>query len=182
MRVGRTLVSLAALRYAVAIIVINLTRIQPELFVGTCPRTPVDVDRLTSGAHITAVLNLQTDEDFIDQRLDWDAVHGQYQARDLVIARWPIRDFDPRDLRERLGGAVEQLHALLGVGHRVYVHCTAGMGRAPGVAIAYLSWIRGWDLEQAYRFVTEQRPCAPYIEAIRQASLYRDTKTRTTGA
>jgi protein-tyrosine phosphatase len=173
---------LAALRYAVTIIVINLTRIQPELFVGTCPRTPVDVDRLTSGPHITAVLNLQTDEDFIDQGLDWDAVHNRYQSRDLVIARWPIRDFDPQDLRERLNGAVEQLHALLGVGHRVYVHCTAGMGRAPGVVIAYLSWIQGWELEQAYRFVTDQRPCAPYIEAIRQATLDRGTTTSTIGA
>ncbi len=172
---------MAALRYAVTIIVINLTRIQPELFVGTCPRTPVDIDRLTSGPHVTAVLNLQTDEDFINQGLDWDAVHHQYQDRDLVIARWPIRDFDPQDLRQRLGGAVEQLHALLGVGHRVYVHCTAGIGRAPGVAIAYLSWMQGWDLEQAYRFVTEQRACAPYIEAIRQATLDRETTTSTTG-
>jgi protein-tyrosine phosphatase len=173
---------LAALRYTVAIIVINLTRIQPELFVGTCPRTPVDVDRLTSGPRITAVLNLQTDEDFVNQGLDWDAVHNQYQARDLVVARWPIRDFDPHDLRQRLAGAVEQLHALLGVGHRVYVHCTAGIGRAPGVAIAYLTWIQGWDLERAYRFVTEQRACAPYIEAIRQATLDRETTTSTTGA
>lgn len=172
---------MVASRCDVTIIVINLTRIQPELFVGTCPRTPVDVDRLTSGPHITAVLNLQTDEDFIDQGLDWDAVHNQYRVRDLVIARWPIRDFDPQDLRERLGGAVEQLHALLTVGHRAYVHCTAGMGRAPGVAIAYLSWIQGWDLEHAYRFVTDQRACAPHIEAIRQATLARETTNRSTG-
>ncbi len=167
------------MRYAVPITVINLTRIQTELFVGTCPRTPIDVDRLTFGPRITAVLNLQTDEDFINQRLDWDAVYSRYQARDLVLARWPIRDFDPQDLRARLGGAVRQLQVLLDVGHRVYVHCTAGIGRAPGVAIAYLSWIQGWDLEQAHRFVTDQRACAPYIESIRQAGLDRETTANT---
>lgn len=168
--------------YDFATTVINLTRIQPDLFVGTCPRTAVDVDRLASGPRVTAVLNLQTDDDFIGQRLDWDAVHKQLLARDLVLVRWPVRDFDPDDLRERLGGAVEQLHSLLGANHRVYVHCTAGVGRAPGVAIAYFSWIQGWDLDHAYQFVTDQRLCAPYIDAIRQATLDRNAGPGITGA
>jgi len=180
--VSRSLVSFVATHEFFTIIVINLNRIQPELFVGTCPRTPIDVDLLKSGPRITAVLNLQTDEDFVNQELDWQTVRHHYLARDLVITRWPIRDFDPLDLRRRLVGAVEQLQTLLSAGHRVYLHCTAGVGRAPGVAIAYLSWIQGWDLEQAHRFVTERRACAPYIEAIREATADRETTTDTAGA
>ena len=35
---------------------------------------------------------------------------------------------------------------------RVYVHCTAGLGRAPAVCIAYLYWWCGMDLDDAYKY------------------------------
>jgi hypothetical protein len=54
--------------------------------------------------------------------------------------------------------------------HRVYVHCTAGLGRAPAVVIAYLYWFRGLALHQAYDFLTSIRPCGPKKEAIRGAT------------
>lgn len=53
---------------------------------------------------------------------------------------------------------------------RVYVHCTAGLGRAPAVVIAYLYWFRGLPLHQAYDFLTSIRPCGPKKEAIRGAT------------
>lgn len=47
------------------------------------------------------------------------------------------RDFDPYDLRMRLPVAVAQLHNAIEAhkGKTAYVHCTAGLGRAPGVAV-----------------------------------------------
>lgn len=47
------------------------------------------------------------------------------------------RDFDPFDLRMRLPIAVAQLHKAIEAnkGTTAYVHCTAGLGRAPGVAV-----------------------------------------------
>lgn len=53
---------------------------------------------------------------------------------------------------------------------RVYVHCTAGLGRAPAVIIAYLYWFRGLPLHQAYDYLTSIRPCGPKKEAIRGAT------------
>ncbi len=156
---------------------IDLTRIQPELFVGNCPRTAVDVDRLRSGPGITAILNLQTDTDIVDQGVDWEVLLERYLSCDLVVVRWPIEDFNPTDLRHQLSGAVRQLDTLITAGHRVYVHCTAGIGRAPAVAIAYLSWVGGWELEDAHSYVVERRVCAPYIEAIRKASSDQDQST-----
>jgi protein-tyrosine phosphatase len=50
-----------------------------------------------------------------------------------------------------LAAAVAQLKALVDGGHRVYVHCTAGLGRAPAVIIAYLHWTAGMNLEESYR-------------------------------
>lgn len=44
---------------------------------------------------------------------------------------------------------------------RVYVHCTAGLGRAPAVCIAYLYWWCGMELDQAYQHLTDIRPCGP---------------------
>ena len=48
-------------------------------------------------------------------------------------------------------------------GTRVYVHCTAGLGRAPAVCIAYLYWWCGMDLDDAYRYLTDIRPCGPKV-------------------
>jgi hypothetical protein len=47
------------------------------------------------------------------------------------------RDFDPYDLRMRLPVAVAQLNKAIEAhqGKIAYVHCTAGLGRAPGVAV-----------------------------------------------
>lgn len=47
------------------------------------------------------------------------------------------RDFDPYDLRMRLPVAVAKLHQAIEAnkGKTAYVHCTAGLGRAPGVAV-----------------------------------------------
>lgn len=32
--------------------------------------------------------------------------------------------------------------------YRVYVHCTAGLGRAPAVVIAYLFWFKDMGLDE----------------------------------
>lgn len=48
---------------------------------------------------------------------------------------------------------------------RAYVHCTAGLGRAPGIAIGYLHWFHDddkfRDLDYSYEFLTSKRPCGP---------------------
>ena len=43
-------------------------------------------------------------------------------------------------------------------GHRIYVHCTAGMGRAPVVVLGYLTLMEGYSLDDAIRFILEGRP------------------------
>ena len=77
---------------------------------------------------------------------------------------------------------------------RVYVHCTAGLGRAPAVAIAYMFWFEDMDvslfhllvytrwqklrcsfvchmqLNTAYKKLTSIRPCGPNKRAIRAAT------------
>lgn len=53
---------------------------------------------------------------------------------------------------------------------RVYVHCTAGLGRAPAICIAYMYWFGGMTLDEAYKELTSIRPCGPKRDAIRAAT------------
>ena len=56
-------------------------------------------------------------------------------------------DFDPDSLRSQLPKAVSALEwAISQCKGRVYVHCTAGLGRAPAVAIAYMFWFEDMDV------------------------------------
>ena len=50
------------------------------------------------------------------------------------------------------------------------MHCTAGLGRSPAVAIAALYWFTDMDLDTAYSYLTTIRPCGPNKDAIRGAT------------
>lgn len=58
-------------------------------------------------------------------------------------------DFDGHSLRKSLPVTVRVLNDALSRGQRVYVHCTAGLGRAPAVCIAYLYWYHDFTLDEA---------------------------------
>jgi hypothetical protein len=48
----------------------DFDEILPNLFVGSCPRNQGDIDHLKTDVGITAVLNLQTDDDFAHIRVE----------------------------------------------------------------------------------------------------------------
>ncbi|RMG45621.1 MAG: hypothetical protein D6723_18220 [Acidobacteria bacterium] len=158
---------------------IDYDQIFPELLIGSYPQDEEDVKRLRESG-VTAVLNLQTDEDFDYLGVDWPALEAAYWKYGIQLRRVPIIDHDPIDLREKLPQAVRTLSQLLAADHTVYVHCTAGVGRSPAVVIAYLHWCRGWDLDRAVTSVKQHRPCSPSLEAIRGATedLLRETGSK----
>ena len=84
----------------------------------------------------------------------------------VELRRIPIRDFDGLDLRKKLPQCVEALDELLRNGHTVYMHCNVGSGRSPNVAIAYLIWRQGWNLDDAIEHISKCRSCSPNIDAI----------------
>lgn len=139
--------------------------ITPDLFVGSHPRSDVDATRLRT-AGITAIMSLQSDADLAATGTDWETQRTLYARRDMVSERVAIRDFDPADVRAHLGEAVVTLLDLLSAGHRVYLHCTAGVQRSPTVAVAYLVWCCGWSLHEAAAHVRARRRSEPYVEAI----------------
>ncbi len=144
----------------------RVSPILERLWVGSFPGSVADVQTLKE-IGITAVLNLQTDEDILWSHEDRSAVVSALKQMRIVEVREPVRDFDLDDLTHRLPDVAAKLDELIEAGHGVYVHCTAGMNRSPTTVIAYLHWIRGWALEQAVSYVTARHPCDPILEAVR---------------
>ncbi|NIS68717.1 MAG: hypothetical protein GTO12_07100 [Proteobacteria bacterium] len=145
---------------------IFFNQILPELYVGTYPENSKDIRKLSTFCGVTAVLNLQTNEDLREKGLDWLSLEGTYGEFSVEIQRVPMRDFDYEDQRRVLPDAVRTLAKLLTSGHTVYLHCNAGVGRSPLVAMAYLYWYRGLGLSEAIRYVQLRRPCSPYEDLL----------------
>lgn len=55
-------------------------------------------------------------------------------------------------------------------GKKTFIHCTAGMGRAPAVVVAYLVWVKHWSLQEAVRHVKQYRKVAvPNVPVLEEA-------------
>ena len=63
----------------------------------------------------------------------------RYKERGITAIHFPIHDFNEQDLRNKLFEAGNIINDMINrQGLTVYVHCTAGMGRAPASVLIYL--------------------------------------------
>ncbi|KAL4550138.1 hypothetical protein Ndes2526B_g08305 [Nannochloris sp. 'desiccata'] len=122
----------------------NYNRILDDLIVGSCLQQATDVDILAEKEGVRTVMCLQEDSDMAYFSLDVAPIRARCTSRsDIAHLRHAIRDFDPFSLRRRLPGAVALLSQQAAArGGTSYIHCTAGLGRAPATALAYMWWIK----------------------------------------
>lgn len=146
------------------------TRIDEDLIVGSQPQSPKDIEHLVRKEGVGAILNLQQDHDIAYWNIDISPIIHRCNELGVRHYRRPAVDFDGHSLRQQLPRMVAVIERNIQAGRSVYVHCTAGLGRAPACAIAYLFWFKNMDLESAYHFLTSKRPCGPKWEAIRGAT------------
>jgi protein-tyrosine phosphatase len=144
--------------------------ITPQILVGACPRSSADIDELKAAFRVTAVLNLQTEEDLRYWNIAWPDLEAHYRTTGITVRRTPVRDFDPASLRNNLPYCVHELRALVQAGHTVYVHCNAGINRSPTTIIAYLHWVEQRELGESVWLVTSRHTCDPYVSAVIQAT------------
>jgi len=150
----------------------NYAYVLPDLIVGSCLQTPADAEKLKEEG-VGVIFCLQQDPDLAYFGVDLSAIQERVKELDgITHYRCQIRDFDPFDLRMRLPIAVAQLHKAVEAsrGTTAYIHCTAGLGRAPGVALAYMYWLRGISLKEANVLLQKVRRCHPKLESIRAAT------------
>ena len=143
-------------------------QILPRLYIGSHPQTTADIDVLRWQLTVTAVMNLQTDEDMAAVGLRWDPLEAYYPTVGIQLFRFPMKE-EQTVLREKLAESVRVLERLLAQDHTVYLHCTAGIGRCPTVAIGYLHSYRDLAMDAAVAHVKQARKCAPHIEALQVA-------------
>ncbi|CAH1438086.1 unnamed protein product [Lactuca virosa] len=160
----------------------NYNFIRPDLIVGSCLQTPADVDKLRS-IKVKTVYCLQQDSDLEYFSVDINAIR-EYASTfdDIQHLRAEIRDFDATDLRLRLPAVVSKLYkAVSQNGGVTYIHCTAGLGRAPATALAYMFWVQGYKLNDALSLLLSKRKCFPNVDAIKSATadILTGLKTRS---
>lgn len=147
---------------------LNWGRVRDDIVVGSCPLTPSDIDAIQSGTGATAILSVQCDECRAAFRIDLEDHVRHAGRRGVVLRNAPMRDFDVEDQRRHLVDAVVSLARLLLAGHSVYVHCTAGINRAPLTVLGYLTFVEGLRPNEALATIRAGRPQAePYWEAWR---------------
>ncbi|KAF7820208.1 phosphoglucan phosphatase DSP4, amyloplastic [Senna tora] len=149
----------------------NYNFIRPDLIVGSCLQTPEDVDKLRA-IGVKTIFCLQQDPDLEYFGVDINAIREYARScNDIQHLRAQIRDFDAFDLRMRLPAVVSKLYkAINRNGGVTYIHCTAGLGRAPAVALAYMFWVQGYKLDEAHRLLLSKRSCFPKLDAIKGAT------------
>jgi protein-tyrosine phosphatase len=143
----------------------EFAEILPTLLIGEYP-TPDDAAWLWNVQRVTAILSLQDDADLASKGLVLREIEHAYRAHRLRFHRMPVPDCDNAFLQARLDAIVAQLRVLHADGERVYLHCNAGMNRAPTVAIAYLHVHHAMSLAAARDFVKQRRHCVPYMRVL----------------
>jgi protein-tyrosine phosphatase len=139
---------------------LNWGEVTPSVIIGSCPMTPEDLERIRQDTAASAIFSLQHDACLAYWQIDFREMQTAGSKLDLTMARHPMRDFDIIDMRRQLPLAISTLAQLQAAGHRTYVHCTAGLGRAPLTVLGYLSLVQGFDPEQAIRRILAARPGA----------------------
>lgn len=88
---------------------------------------------------MTAVFNVQTDRDHDHRGVNWPQMLEFYKDYKIKPVHFPIHDFNEGDLSSKLFEGAKIINDLINKeGLKVYVHCTAGMGRAPAAVLVYL--------------------------------------------
>lgn len=139
---------------------LNWGEVTPTIIIGSCPMNPEHLARIRIEAGASAVLSLQHDDCLKHWSIDFPGLVLAAQRSGMALARHPIRDFDLEDMRRQLPGAIALLAQQQLAGHRTYVHCTAGLGRAPLTVLGLLTLVEGLDPEQAIRLILAGRPGA----------------------
>jgi len=154
----------------------SVSIITDSLLVGEYPRIS-DLEWLKDEFGITAIHNLQDDEDLRINGIDVIGLREACHRHQIKLVRTPIRDGSSDDMATRLADVLQSLEDLLSEKQRVYLHCNAGLNRAPTLAIAWLRAKAGMSLNEAMAHVKKRRACGPFMTVLEAHFGSRDRKS-----
>ena len=138
-----------------------------RLWVGAC--VPPDLVPNLVEIGISHVFSLQTDEDLRSAGIPLRDLAEALDQHRIGFRRHPTPDFDRGALFRNLELCVEILDILMKPRSAcVYVHCTAGINRAPTVVAAWLMSTRAMSAREATEYVESRRSCLPYRDVLQQ--------------
>ena len=141
---------------------LEYSRVTDSLYVGPQHRT--NGKRTLQQAGITHIVNMRSEFD--------DAAHALTleEGGASGYCHLPTADDDPIS-PEHLARGIAFIGGAINDGGKVYVHCTAGVGRAPSMAAAYLI-SAGYHMDEALSLIQEVRPfirpTTTQLDALRQ--------------
>ncbi len=150
-----------------------VTELFDDLLIGEYPREE-DISWLKDEWKVTAVHNLQDEEDFQIKGLDAGGLRDEYARHGIKLVRTPIPDGSADHVAIHLQRALSDLKQLIDGGHRVYLHCNAGLNRAPTLAIAFMRAHRNMSLNEAMAYVKKRRACGPFMTVLEEYFGARD--------
>lgn len=141
--------------YITGVPLLRYSRVTPALYVG--PQHRANGKRALAQAGIAYILNMRSEFD--------DAVHGltpdtppdgsPTDAR-ASYCHLPTPD-DEAPSMAHLAQGIAFIESAIDGGGKVYIHCSAGVGRAPTMAAAYLIR-RGYGADDALDLIRSARP------------------------
>jgi protein-tyrosine phosphatase len=153
----------------------SVSKICRQLLIGEYPR-PEDIEWLKREHRVSAVHNLQDEEDLRLNGLDIGRMRELYHSHGIKLVRTPIPDGSADAMADHLANALAELHRLIAADERVYLHCNAGLNRAPTLTIAYLRAYEGMSLDEALHHVKRRRACGPFMTVLEEHFGPRDFK------
>ena len=141
--------------YITGVPILRYSRVTPALYVG--PQHRANGKRALSQAGIAYILNMRSEFDDDAHGLTLDTPpDGSPADAPAAYCHLPTPD-DEAPSMAHLAKGIAFIESAIGSGGKVYIHCSAGVGRAPTMAAAYLIR-RGYGADDALDLIRSARP------------------------
>ena len=141
--------------YITGVPILRYSRVTPALYVG--PQHRANGKRALAQAGIAYILNMRSEFDDATHNLTLDTPpDGSPTDARASYCHLPTPD-DAAPSMAHLAEGIAFIESAIDGGGKVYIHCSAGVGRAPTMAAAYLIR-RGYGADDALDLIRSARP------------------------
>ena len=138
-----------------------------NIYLGPYPQNLSDFQEIKKQG-INTILNVQSDKDFKDRNINFEMDLNICKQLNIDIIRFPIIDFNPVDLENKLFEAGKLINELLLKGKIIYVHCTAGLSRSAASILIYLVFYENFSFEEAKDYILKYHLIKPNYDVIKK--------------